>query len=133
VSHDFAFWDSDCPLENEEAGEVFKSIIDDLADERIKPSAKIALLANEIESRWPMPGRGSDDEWPLASPPDVSPFHLLIHIVPSHLWDVWPALGQLAQHYELVMYDPQQGHVFLPRRLSSKRTRVRAKKKRRGD
>jgi hypothetical protein len=38
-------------------------------------------------------------------------------------------LGQLAQQHELVLYDPQQQGVFLPRRLSRKRTRLRAQRK----
>lgn len=133
MSHDFAFWESDDPLENEEAGEIFKSLIEECADERVKPSDKIALLANEIEFRWPMPRRAPEDEWPLASPSDVSPVHLLVHIAPSRLWDVWPILGELAQQYELIMYDPQQEQVFLPRRLSRKRSRARAKRKRPAD
>jgi hypothetical protein len=77
-----------------------------------------------------MPGRGHEDDWPLASPPDVHESHLVICLVPSRLWDVWPTLSQLAERYELVMFDPQQDHVFLPRRLSRKRTRMRAKGKR---
>jgi hypothetical protein len=133
VSHDFAFWDGDDPLENEEAGKIFKSLIEEGNDERVKPSARIALLANEIETRWPMPGRGSEDDWPLAAPPDVSAAHMVVQIVPSRLWDVWPTLGQFAEQYELIMYDPQQEHVFLPRRLSRKRTRARAKRKRQAD
>ena len=55
---------------------------------------------------------------------------MIICLVPSRLWDVWPTLGRLAKEHELVMYDPQQRHVFLPSRLSRARTRVRARKKR---
>ena len=133
MSHDFAFWDSDEPFENEEAGEVYAALVRGGASEKVKPSAKIALLAKEVRSRWPVPERGHEDDWPLAAPPDVSDSHLVISIVPSCLWDVWPTLGQFAEQHELVMYDPQQVHVFLPQRLSRKRTRARAKKKRQPD
>jgi len=88
------------------------------------------LLAKDIESRWPLPAQGHEDDWPLAAPCEVAATHLVVNTVPSRLWDVWPALAQLAKQYELVMYDPQQSQVFLPRRLSQKRTRERAKKKR---
>ena len=132
MSHDFAFWESDEPLENEEAGEIFASLVQSGASERLKPSAKIALLAKDISSLWPMPlpGDSNEDDWPLAAPCEVSESHLHICIVPSRLWDVWPTVGTLAKDYELVMYDPRQEHVFLPGPLSRRRTRMRAKKKR---
>jgi hypothetical protein len=60
----------------------------------------------------------------------VSESYVIVAIVPSRLWEVWPALGEFAKEHELVMYDPQQEHVFLPPKLSRKRTRSRAKKKR---
>jgi hypothetical protein len=129
MSHDFAFWDSDEPLENDEAHEIYAALAERGASERIRPSPKIGMLAREIESRWPAPSAGQEDEWPLASPPDLSESHLIVCLVPSRLWDVWPALGQLAKQHELVMYDPQQRHVFLPPRLRRKRTRARAKTK----
>jgi hypothetical protein len=130
MSHDFAIWESDEPLENDEAGAIYAALIENGASDRARPSAKIALLAKDISSLWPMPGAGHEDDWPLAAPPDVSEAHVVVCIVPSRLWDVWPTLGGLAKQYELVMYDPQQEHVFLPPRLSRRRTRVRAKKKR---
>lgn len=130
MSHDFAFWDSDEPLENEEAGEIYTALAETGVSERTRPSPKIALLAQEIASRWPVPSRGQEDEWPLASPPDVSETHLIVCLVPSRLWDVWPLLGQFAKEHELVMYDPQQQHVFLPPKLSRKRTRERSKRQR---
>ncbi len=130
MSHDFAFWESDEPLESEEAGEIYSALAMNGISERVRSSSKIALLAREIELRWPAPGLGQEDEWPLAAPPDVSEAHLIVFLVPSRLWDVWPALGQFAKQHELVMYDPQQLHVFLPPKLSRKRTRARAKKKR---
>jgi hypothetical protein len=130
MSHDFAFWDSDSPLEDEEAGSIYSAISEDGSSEKAGPSAKIAILAQEIRSLWPQPDRGREDEWPLASPLEVSESHLIICLVPSRLWDIWPTLGQLAKEHELVMYDPQQRHVFLPARLSRARTRGRAKKKR---
>ena len=130
MSHDFAFWESEDPLENEEAGEIFASLVENGHSERVKPSAKIAVLAKDIESLWPVPAAGHEDDWPLAAPCEVSESHLHICIVPSRLWDVWPTVGGLAKQYELVMYDPQQENVFLPTRLSRKRTRVRAKKSR---
>ena len=49
---------------------------------------------------------------------DAAGLGFLICLVPSRLWHVWPALGQFAKDHELVMYDPQQQHVFLPPRLS---------------
>ena len=129
MSHDFAFWDSDEPLESDEAGEIYAALAETGVSERVQPSAKIALLAREIESRWPAPGPGGEDDWPLASPLDVSEAHLIVCLTPSRVWEVWPALGEFAKRHELVMYDPQQQHVFLPTRLSRKRTRARAKKK----
>jgi hypothetical protein len=130
MSHDFGFWDSDEPLESNVAGEIYAALADTGTSPRVRPSPKIALLAREIEARWPVPGPGLEDDWPLASPPDVSESHLIVCIVPSRLWDVWPALGEFAKAHELVMYDPQQSHVFLSPRLSRKRTRARAKAKR---
>lgn len=131
MSHDFAFWDADEPLESDEAGKVYAELADrGVSDRVIKPSPKIALLAREIEARWPVPDGGRLDEWPLASPPDVSSGHLIVCIAPSRLWDVWPALWEFAKALELVMYDPQQSHVFLPPGLSRKRTKARSKSKR---
>jgi hypothetical protein len=130
MSHDFAFWDSDEPLESDAAGEIYSALAASGTSERVRPSPKITLLAREIESRWPVPESGREDDWPLASPPDVSESHLIVCLSPSRLWDVWPTLGQFAREHELVMYDPQQQQVFLPPRLSQKRTRARAKMKR---
>jgi hypothetical protein len=130
VSHDFMFWESAEPLENEEASEIYTSFIGGGDCEKVEPSAKIALLAQEIQTRWPVPDRGREDDWPLAAPTSLSAKYLGICLVSSRLWDVWPMLGQLAELHGLVMYDPQQHHVFLPRKLSQKRTRIRAKKKR---
>jgi hypothetical protein len=131
MSHDFAFWESDEPLENDEAGEIYISLIEEGVCERAKPSAKIAQLADEIVALWPVPAHGHEDDWPLAAPVEFSDSHLVICIVPSRLWDVWPVVGKFAKELELVMYDPQQEHVFLPGRLSPKRTRLRARKKQR--
>lgn len=131
MSHDFTFWQSDEPLEDDEAGEIFASLIRDGRSERARPSDRIASMAGEISALWPVPGQGRQDDWPLAAPPSVTECHIEVCIFPSRLWDVWPRLGQLAEQYELIMYDPQQAHVFLPRRLSRKRTRLRSKKKHR--
>jgi hypothetical protein len=130
VSHDFTFWDSDEALEDHEASEIHSSLVRRNSHPRAKPSSKIAVLAQEIQARWPEPPPGREDEWPLASPLDVSESHLMVCLMPSRLWDVWPTLGQLAEQLELIMFDPQQDHVVLPRKLSRKRTRERAKKKR---
>ena len=130
MSHDFAFWESDEPIEDDEAAEAYISLLEKGTSEKAKPSVKIRQLAEEIASFWPVPGPGHEDDWPLAAPTEVSVSHLVICIVPSRLWDVWPPVGELAKQPELVMYDPQQDHVFLPRRLSRKRTRLRAKNKR---
>jgi hypothetical protein len=129
MSHDFAFWYSDEPLENDEAGEIYASLLERDASDRAKPSDWIAQLAEQITSQWPAPGPGHEDDWPLAAPIDVSELHVVICIVPSRLWDVWPIVGEFAKQLELVMYDPQQENVFLPRRLSQKRTRLRARNK----
>lgn len=129
MSHDFAFWHSDEPLESDEAGKIYAALAETGVSERVCASPKIALLAREIKVRWPMPSPGDEDDWPLASPPDVFESHLIAYLVPSCLWDVWPALGQFAKEHELVIYDPQQQHVFLPPKLSRKRTKARAKKK----
>ena len=129
MSHDFAFWESKAPLENEEAGEIYDSLIENGSSDKVAPSAKIASLAEEITSRWPTPARGHEDQSPWAAPIDVSKSHLVVYIVPSRLWDIWPTLDSLAKQFELVMYDPQQSQVFLPKRLSQKRTRERAQKK----
>ena len=129
MSHDFAFWESPEPLENEEAAEIYASFIETGECEKVKPSVKIAPLAELISLRWPDPGPGEEDEWPLASPCELSESHLVICIVPSRLWDVWPVVSGFAKDLELVMFDPQQEHMFLPRRLSQKRTRLRAKRK----
>ena len=130
MSHDFAFWDTDAPLENEEAEAIYLELCRIGASPGTRPSEKIATLARAIETHWPTPDPGREDEWPLAAPPEVSDSHLIICLVPSRLWDVWPTLGDIAKAQELVMYDPQQQNVFLPTRLSRARTRVRAKKKR---
>lgn len=45
MSHDFAFWDSDEPLENDEAAEIYSALVECGASERVTPSPKIALLA----------------------------------------------------------------------------------------
>jgi hypothetical protein len=127
MSHDFAFWDSDEPLESEAAAEIYAALIEAGISPRVRPSDKIALLARDIASRWPLPEPGLEEDWPLASPPDVSETHLIVCIASSRLWDVWPKLGEFAKAHELVMYDPQQNHVFLPPLLSRKRTRERAK------
>ena len=131
MSHDFAFWKSDELLESDEAGEIYAALAETGSSPRVRASPKIALLAREIESRWPAPSPGQEDGWPLASPPDVSAAHLIVCVAPSRLWDVWPVLGEFAKAHELVLYDPQQSYVFLPPRLSRERTRARAKAKQR--
>ena len=129
MSHDFAFWDSAEPLENVDAGEIFTALTKIGASERVMPSPKIAILAREIEARWPMPDAGREDEWPLSAPAFVSECFVIVCLAPSRIWDVWPALGEFAKQHELVMYDPQQQHVFLPPKLSRKRTMARSRKK----
>jgi len=129
MSYDFAFWDTDDPLEDDEAREIYTSLGETAASERARPSAKIAQLAEKINAQWPDPPPGEEDDWPLASPIDVSDCYLLICITRSRLMDVWPIVSGFAKELELVYFDPQQDHVFLPSRLSQKRTRVRAKKK----
>jgi hypothetical protein len=130
VSIDFAIWNSEVPLEDEEAGIIYHSLLESGSSNAVKSSPKIAELARELGSRWPVPAQGHEDEWPFAAPCDVTDSYLVVAIVHSRLWDVWPILGKLTQEYELVMYDPQQQLAILPRRLSQKRTRERAKKKR---
>lgn len=130
MSYDFAFWVSDDPLESEEAGEIYLALARGEPCDRLRPSPKIALLAGEISTRWPEPAPGKEDDWPLSVSPEVSESYLIICLMYSRLWDVWPVIGHFAKEHELVMYDPQQQHVFLPPRLSRKRTRVRAKRKR---
>jgi hypothetical protein len=132
VSYDFTFWESYEPLEDAEAGEIHASLMTYGVSDRARPSARIARMAAEIESHWPVPGSGREDDWPLAAPVEATESYLAIALVPSRLWDVWPTLSDLAQKYELVMYDPQQRGVFLPRRLSRKRTQLRAKRRRPG-
>lgn len=129
MSHDFAFWESDEALENEEAGDIYGALVTTGTSTGCRPSAKIALLATEIAARWPVPPSGCEDEWALTALPTVSDTHLIVCLVPSRLWDVWPVIGKFATEQELTMYDPQQQQVFLPPRLSRKRTRIRAKKR----
>ena len=133
MSVDFAFWESNQPLEDDEAGEIYVALAESSRHPQVKPCAKIASMAEAIRRRWPMPATGNEDDWPLASPLDVSESHLIVCISPSKLWDVWPFIGEFAKQNELVMYDPQYDHVFLPKKLSQKRTRERAKRKRKTD
>ena len=72
MSHDFVFWESNEPLESEEAGTIATSLLRHGKSDRARPSDKIAILAKEVLFRWPMPGPGREDDWPLASPPDVT-------------------------------------------------------------
>ncbi len=85
MSHDFAFWDSDEPLESEEAGAIYYEISRNGVSEKIKPSTKVAILARDIQSRWPPPDPGREDEWPLAGPLEVSESYLIICLIPSRL------------------------------------------------
>jgi hypothetical protein len=105
MSHDFAFWDSDEPLEDDEAAEIYSALAESGISNRVAPSPKIALLAQEIARLWPVPEPGREDEWPLAAPPDVSDSYLIVCLVPSRLWDVWPVIGEYAKAHELVMRD----------------------------
>jgi hypothetical protein len=130
MSHDFAIWESQDPLEDEDAGQIYAELIKAGRSGRAHASDKISIVAQELNARWPEPPIGQEDNSPWSSPIDVDPSHLIVTIVPSRLWDVWPVLGELAKQHELVMYDPQQQTVFLPPRLSQKRTRLRAKQKR---
>lgn len=130
MSVDYAFWESTEPLENEEAGQIYVDLLEGRGSDRVQPSPKIALLARRIESLWPTPAPGEEDDWVFASPHDEAEKYLAVAMVPSRAWNEWWVLRDLAHEYELVMYDPQIEHVYLPRRLSQKRTRARAKKKR---
>lgn len=130
MSYDFALWESHEPLEDEDAGRIYAGLIKAGQSDGVQASDKIVRVANELTGRWPDPPAGREDESPWSAPIEASPSHLIVAIVPSRLWDVWPVLGELAKQHELVMYDPQQQAVFLPPRLSRKRTRVRAQRKR---
>jgi hypothetical protein len=129
MSYDFALWEIREPLEDAEAGRVYGELIETGRSDSIQASDKIGIVASELQTHWPPPPAGREDESPWSAPMDVSPSHLIVTIVPSRLWDIWPVLGQLAKEHELVMYDPQQQAVFLPPRLSKQRTRLRAKRK----
>ncbi len=129
MSVDYAIWESEEPLEDDEAGAIYHSLMETGSSDRAKPSPKITQLAEEINSQWPDPGPGREDEWPFASPVEVSDSHVVICVVPSRDSDVTPIVARRARELELVWYDPQQQGVFLPRRLSQKRTRLRAKRK----
>jgi hypothetical protein len=133
ISVDFAFWESNRPLEDDEAEEIYLALTDTGRHPKVAATGKIAVMVDAIYARWPMPAKGNEDDWPFASPLDVSESHLIVCISSSRLWDVWPFVGDLAKQHELVMFDPQQECVFLPKRLSQKRTRERAKKKRKPD
>ena len=133
MSHDYAFWDNEETLENDVAGEIYASLVEKGASEWLQPSPKIAMMAKEIATQWPEPDPGDEDESPWSIPVEVSESHLLTCIVPSRQHEVAHILSLLARRYELIMYDPQQEYVFLPPRLSRKRTRLRAKKKRETD
>src|SRR5256885_2051495 len=97
MSHDFALWDSDTPLEDGEAGLIYRSLVDTGSSDKVRPSAKIAGVVQEIQTRWPDPGPGREDDWPLAAPVDTNGSFVIVCIVPSRLWDVWPFLGELAK------------------------------------
>lgn len=129
MSHDFALWESNEPLEDAEALAIYLDLMNNGCSPTVLPCAHIALVAAELRARWPDADGSNVDECPWASPIDVSDAHLAVALVPSRLWDVWPFLGDLAKRYNLVMFDPQQEHVFLPAALSRMRTRKRAREK----
>lgn len=127
MSHDFALWESDAPLEDAEARAIYLELVSKGSSPTVHPCSQIALVADKLRARWPE--NAAPDECPWASPLDQTDSYLLVALVPSRLWDVWPFLGELAKRHYLVMFDPQQEHVFLPEALSRKRTRKRARGK----
>lgn len=130
MSVDMIFWESEEPLEDEDGDEIYARIMNSQSDDRIVASTKLAEMAREIERRWPMPANDDDaDEWPFAANVELSDCQLQVCLVPSRQFEVGSEIARLGARLELVHYDPQQEAVFLPTRLSRKRTRVRAKKK----
>ncbi len=130
VSYDFAMWNGDEPLESEEAAVIYEELVEHGASSRVKPTPNIALLHTELKKLFPEPRRGKEDDWPLAAPPDVGAGHVIVSVSQSRLQEVWTIIGELAGKYDLTWYDPQQEHVQLPAKLSQKRTRLRAKRRR---
>src|SRR5581483_928194 len=97
MSHDFALWASDDPLENEEAHKIYLALAESGKCDAIKPSPKIAALLQDLVAKWPELNASNVDQSPWASPFATSDSHAIVAIAPSRVWDVWPFLGDLAK------------------------------------
>lgn len=89
MSHDFAFWMSGDPLEDEDARQIYVQLAEKGAHPQVSPSASVAAMYRDVVSLSPELSDENVDDSPWASKLDVAPTHLIVAIVPSRLWDVW--------------------------------------------
>ena len=133
MSFDIAIWASEDSLEDEDAEKIYQELAKTGKSGALSPSPKIAVLIEELSARWPELSSYDDasiDESPWMSNFDKSDSHLIVTFSQSRLYDVWPFLDSLAKKHELILYIPVASYgVYLPPRLSRKRTRLRAKRK----
>jgi hypothetical protein len=127
VSYDFAVWASDLPLEDDEACAIYQRLVE--GDSSGLPRAPaLETVQQALFRSWPADAKDPDTV-PWASKHASDGAYLIVTVVPSRMPEIFRAIGGLTKEHGLVLYDPQQNAVFLPRRLSRARTRLRAKRR----
>jgi hypothetical protein len=85
-------------------------------------SVRLQAVVDECHSRWPAYDAGGNEveapwaSWPVAR--EAEPPVIEINIVWSHAATMLAAFIDIAQRYEVVLYDPQTGKLCLPARLT---------------
>lgn len=100
MSYDFALWNGDEPLEQEEAKVIYQELVARGQSEQVKPTPSIKLLLAELKKLYPLKRRKEDD-WPFAAPHESGPGYVIVHVSQSFLNEVWPVVGGLSGEYGL--------------------------------
>ncbi len=92
------------------------------SDEPVGPlSSRLRAAVQECGARWPADNLPDSDvdspwaSWPLAG--DSAPPVIEVNIRWEHASVMLPALLEIAERHEIVLYDPQQDEIHLPPRL----------------
>ncbi len=123
MSFDLAFWHEDQPITSEQALQIYEQLCD--AGESgtvVTPHPNIAAFLQDLAQYYPPIDDYPEEKW------DECPWSTIWSVTPGSViccmtWSRGPGLAsfliEMANRYDLVVYDPQHRKVFLPPSLVS--------------
>jgi hypothetical protein len=115
MSFDLGFWHEDRPITADEAGEVYLELCD--GNDRVVNAYPVVCFLEELAQRYPPIGDYEDDdidECPWNCAWDIGQGSVVVCIAWTRADELTPILVELADHHDLLCYNPQRGEVYLP-------------------